>query len=238
MLLLAILLCCWLTDLLAVASSYPEPADAKLTPAVLSCPGFNIGSRKPGMLLAMPSFSAAKPHNQQLQGWGHASSRASRSIIPRMSVMRRPLLKRPDPPLSHRTRAWWSSRWPWCNWSPLVKLVVLAPGFQVLLELLPLLTILHSLSVVGIWAAQTLDRVHPAAAEAQAGVDHCPVALPAVVVRAAPLLIVVVVVVVVVVIAMLCRLLLIVVAMATAAGCLCKSAFDSVSRFCSDLPGY
>lgn len=55
-------LCCWHTDLLAVASSYPEPADAKLTP-LLSCPGFNFGSRKPGMLLAIPSFSAAQPES-------------------------------------------------------------------------------------------------------------------------------------------------------------------------------
>lgn len=47
-----------LTELLAVASSYPEPADAKLTP-LLSCPDLNLGSRNPGILLAIPSFSAA-----------------------------------------------------------------------------------------------------------------------------------------------------------------------------------
>lgn len=48
------------TDILAVASSYPEPADAKLTP-LLSCLSLNLGSWKPGMLLAIPSFSAAQP---------------------------------------------------------------------------------------------------------------------------------------------------------------------------------
>jgi hypothetical protein len=43
---------------LAVLSSYPEPPDAKLTP-LLSWASLRLGSKKPGIVLAIPSFSAA-----------------------------------------------------------------------------------------------------------------------------------------------------------------------------------
>lgn len=46
------------TILLAVLSSYPEPPDAKLTP-LLSWASLRFGSKKPGIILDMPSFSAA-----------------------------------------------------------------------------------------------------------------------------------------------------------------------------------